>query len=206
MQEPTKAQTKADRKAAKKIAKKNRKWFVKKRFYIPAIFIVLIILAGQNAPDTETTSKETPKPSPTISVNEPIRKANCNALEEYTSGDWSKDSWNTYDEWAYAEEAVWEKISKDDIDSYNAILELRRVDYAANMSLPPEVGQIWLYPGDKIHFKREDGKKWNSAEPSDSDTGIDLPTDEESRAAIDGVLEVCPSLDPSDWEQAFALN
>ncbi len=122
-------------------------------------------------------------------VNQAARDGNCDLMERFTISDPYNDNWNSYDYWREWEIRLWQKLDSADPESYDAFMELRRINYADNLSSPPEVGEVWTesnYP--------------------DSAYLDDFEDDTTKESAISEAAILCPTFDSYFWEEAFALN
>ena len=121
---------------------------------------------------------------------------NCSTLESFIESDpfdlYNQNLWNTYEFYEYFERGLWTRLSSDDEPSFNALMELRRIEYSQNLYAPPALGTVITY---------------DSATQTNNAVKIeDFVEDSEKVNAVDRAKALCPGLDVEWWDKKFHIR
>jgi|694.fasta_scaffold136243_3 hypothetical protein len=124
------------------------------------------------------------------------RSVNCSTLESFFESDPNmlhvQNSWNTYEFYEYLEQGLWTKLSNADEPSFNALMELRRIEYSQNLYEPPALGRVITYDPE--------------SQTNDAVKIQDFVEDSKKEEAVDQAKALCPGLDVQWWDSQFYIR
>jgi hypothetical protein len=152
-----------------------------KRLSLAAITLgVVLILSGCSAEGEDLSA----------------RSVNCSTLESFFESDpnvlYNQNLWNTYEYLEYFERGLWTKLSSDDEPSFNALMELRRIEYSQYLWEPPVLGTVITYD--------------SATKTSDGVRIQDFVEDSKKEGAVDQAKALCPGLEVEWWDQSFYIR
>lgn len=124
--------------------------------------------------------------------NESIRASNCALIADWNvytndpSTDYYQGNLNTYQTFSEKEDRLWQKLETGD-KSYEALIELRKLDYSGEYFNAPPIGE-----------------KVTEANRETYKTTDDLYNEDESWKIIEKVRESCPSFPKEYLAEMFA--
>jgi hypothetical protein len=124
--------------------------------------------------------------------NESIRAENCALIADWNvyindpSSDYYQGNLNTYDTYTELESRLWGKLKTGD-KSYDALVELRKLDYSQNYFKAPQMGEV-VTEQNSEDFRVED----------------DLYDDDASWKIIEKVGASCPAFSREYLAEMFA--
>jgi len=124
--------------------------------------------------------------------NESIRASNCALIADWNvysndpSNDYSQGNLNTYQTESLKEDILWSKLQTGD-KSYDALVELRKLDYAQNYWIAPPMGEKITLENVETYTAHDD-----------------LFDDETSWKIIENVTASCPTYPKEYLAEMFA--
>lgn len=164
------------------------------KYLVPALAIANIFaLAGCSA---QQASEAAPTPSKILLEDQAVRLDNCSKIEAFIASDpgatYSSNGWNTYQYYEYFEQNLWTQLSNADEPSYNALMELRKVEYSQNLYAPPALGSVIVY---------DPATQTNNAEKIE-----DFTTKPEKISAVDQASTICQTFNTDWWDRNFHIR